>query len=188
MRALFWMSISCIALAASIISTAGFGVPQNQRIWAESDDLLAFHSRDPELLIPNEEPPPTYLEVRDKASGKLLWKTPCRYFRDLWISEDSQFIVGMALHDRGDPHHLVIFDRSGKRVVRKTAPTDLPQLPWSKSVSSNVNWYDHRDPGQAIVRNDKTYFEFNSAYGPPDAARISRQRVRVEIPTQKAQP
>lgn len=84
-----------------------------------------------------------YLRLVDRASGRELFKKPVPALTHLWISPDSRYVVGLSSIKLNNPYQLVVFSRSGRRVLEKsiTAAT-WPSV--QESVTNAVIWY--KDP------------------------------------------
>ena len=84
-----------------------------------------------------------YLRLVDRASGRELFKKPVPALTHLWISPDSRYVVGLSSIKLNNPYQLVVFSRSGRRVLEKS----ITAATWSsvqESVTNAVIWY--KDP------------------------------------------
>jgi hypothetical protein len=91
----------------------------------------------------------SYLRVTDRTSGRELFRAPVPALTHLWISPDSRFIVGMSHIKLWNPYQLVVFDRSGNRLLaRSINASSWPGV--QESVTNFVNWYKWPAPSIAI--------------------------------------
>lgn len=118
------------------LSAFGDGAPYNEvaRIWAESEELIALHYHDWtdwRALAPifddvgrrdryfTDVNRLAYIELRDKKSGRKLWRRPCPAMTYLWISPDGHYIVGLSKVKISNPYQLVIFNIKGTLLLRE---------------------------------------------------------------------
>ena len=95
-----------------------------------------------------------HLRLHDKNSGRELFRRPVPAFSHLWISADSQYVVGISNIMLWNPYHIVVFNRSGDRLFEK----DMTRLSWpgsSRSVTNWVFWYKEPIPSIDIADNGK---------------------------------
>jgi len=78
----------------------------------------------------------SYLMLRDKATGAEIFRRPVPALTYLWISPDSKYIVGVSNVMLWNPHHLVVFNRSGDRLLER----DMVDVKWPGIGRSVTNW------------------------------------------------
>jgi len=130
---------------------------------AESSSLVAEHHHDwsPKARFPGWKTPKSYkdifssantysaLVVIDRTTKRQLFKTPAPALRNLWISPDSKFIVGISNVKFCNPVQIVVFNNRGKRLLTQ-------KIGWSsfKSVIESptnwVHWYKEPNPRISI--------------------------------------
>ncbi|TLD72691.1 hypothetical protein FEM03_01040 [Phragmitibacter flavus] len=116
---------------ASIAPSSGdYGAYADRvKIWAESEALLVLHNhdwsdskkiadafdplRDEEVHFHSKNQF-AYVKVLSKENGEVLWNSPSPAFSHLWVSPDSNYVIGLSNIKINNPYQLVIFDRSGK--------------------------------------------------------------------------
>ena len=87
----------------------------------------------------------SYLRLTDRASGRELFKKPVPALTRLWISPDSRYVVGLSNIMLWNPYQLVVFSRSGRRVLERS----ITAATWPsvvESVTNSVIWYKEPDP------------------------------------------
>ena len=95
-----------------------------------------------------------YLRLNDKNSGRELFRRPVPALSLIWISPDSQYVVGLSNVMISNPYHLVVFNRSGDRLLEK----DMTRVRWpgsSRSVTNSIYWYKEPIPSIDIADNGK---------------------------------
>ena len=81
-----------------------------------------------------------YLRLVDRPSGREIFKKPVPALTHLWISPDSRYVVGLSNIKLNNPYQLVVFSRSGRRVLEKS----ITEATWpsvQESVTNAVIWY-----------------------------------------------
>ena len=97
----------------------------------------------------------SYLRLLDKMSGKERFKKPVPALTYLWISPDSRYIVGLSNVMLSNPYQLVIFSRSGRRLLERNFIGDTrPGV--SQSVTNWVHWYKEPVPILRLTENQKS--------------------------------
>lgn len=85
----------------------------------------------------------SYLRVVDKGSGRELFRAPVPALTQLWISPDSRYVVGISNIQLWNPYQLVVFTRTGRRVLEKAFGGE----PWVRqSVTNWIEWYKEPTP------------------------------------------
>ena len=87
----------------------------------------------------------SYLRLIEKASGRELFKKPVPALTHLWISPDSRYVVGLSNIKLNNPYQLVVFSRSGRRVLERS----ITSATWPtvmESVTNAVLWYKEPTP------------------------------------------
>jgi hypothetical protein len=97
----------------------------------------------------------SYLRLRDKATGTELFRRPVPALTHIWISPDSEYVVGISNVMLWNPYQLVVFGRSGDRLLeRNMVGTNWPGV--SMSVTNWIKWYKEPVPQMTIVRDGTT--------------------------------
>jgi hypothetical protein len=97
----------------------------------------------------------SYLLLRDKASGREIFRRPVPALTYLWISSDSKYVVGVSNVMVWNPYQLVVFGRSGDRLLER----NMVEVSWpgvTRSVTNWIDWYKKPVPRIAIVENATT--------------------------------
>src|SRR5262249_2727319 len=55
----------------------------------------------------------SYLELRDKAKGIILFHRPVPALTYIWISPNSKFVVGLSNVKLWNPYQIVVYSKSG---------------------------------------------------------------------------
>lgn len=97
----------------------------------------------------------SYLRLRNKATGTELFRRPVPALTHIWISPDSEYVVGISNVMLWNPYQLVVFSRSGDRLLeRNMEGTIWPGV--SRSVTNWIKWYKEPAPQMTIVRDGAT--------------------------------
>jgi hypothetical protein len=97
----------------------------------------------------------SYLRLLDKASGQERFKKPVPALTYLWISPDSRYIVGLSNIMLSNPFQLVVFSRSGRRLLERNFIGDSrPGV--SQSVTNWVHWYKEPVPILRLKESQKS--------------------------------
>jgi hypothetical protein len=59
-----------------------------------------------------------YIRCIDKMTGHVVFQKPTPSLSYLWISPDSQYIIGLSDIKLWNPYQLVVFDRSGRLILK----------------------------------------------------------------------
>ncbi|MBP6625244.1 MAG: hypothetical protein KA198_08730 [Chitinophagaceae bacterium] len=62
----------------------------------------------------------SFIEVKDKPSGKIIFKKPCPAFRQVFISPNQQYILGISNIKLHNYYQLVVYDLTGKIIYKKS--------------------------------------------------------------------
>ncbi len=62
----------------------------------------------------------SFIEVKDKASGKIIFKNPCPALRQVFISPNQQYILGISNIKFHNFYQLVVYDLTGKVIYKKS--------------------------------------------------------------------
>ncbi|MBR0754981.1 hypothetical protein JQ604_22590 [Bradyrhizobium jicamae] len=97
----------------------------------------------------------SYLRLRDKATGAELFRRPVPALTYIWISPDSNYVVGISNVMLWNPYQLVVFSKSGERLLER----DMVGVKWpgvSRSVTNSIHWYKEPTPRMMIVEDGTT--------------------------------
>jgi len=97
----------------------------------------------------------SYLRLRDKATSAELFRRPVPALTHIWISPDSEYVVGISNVMLWNPYQLVVFSKSGDRLLER----NMIKVNWpgvSRSVTNWINWYKQPVPQMTIVRDGTT--------------------------------
>ncbi|MFZ6800535.1 hypothetical protein [Undibacterium sp. Di24W] len=87
----------------------------------------------------------SYIQVSDKKSGNILFKSPVPALTVIWATPDSNYIVGISNIKVWNPYHLVVFNKKGELLYK--AAIDTKSYPdASESVTNWINWYKEPVP------------------------------------------
>jgi hypothetical protein len=115
--------------------------------WSSADDARGE--------IFTEENHYSYLQLREKATGAVLFRRPGPALSHIWISPDSKYVVGISNIKLWNPYKLVVYSNSGDRLLeRDIVSMSLPGA--SESVTNWIDWYREPVPKIAIVENGTT--------------------------------
>ena len=90
-----------------------------------------------------------WLAVRERASGAELFRRPVPPLNYLWISPDSNYVVGLSEVKSWNPVQVVVFRRDGQRLFEASlANQGVPGA--SESISTWIHWYHLPQPTLAI--------------------------------------
>lgn len=94
------------------------------------------------------------LRVVDRTSGKELFDKAVPAITYLWISPDSQYIVGLSNIKYLNQYQLIVLARSGRELLKQ----DLSTLDWAQSTASVTNWLNwYKAPEPRIVLDELTH-------------------------------
>ncbi len=160
------MAFAGVFLACSFLFADMVGYAKILDIRAESDRLVAEHHHDwsrateePRLkMITTTKDPFTaentysYLRVVEKGSGRELFRKPVPALTQLWISPDSRFIVGISSVKLWNPYQLVVFDRSGRKLLAQDFTNDTrPGI--TQSTTNAIIWFQQPDPNIRLTES-----------------------------------
>jgi hypothetical protein len=159
-----------LAIAASTAARADrIGYDKVVDLSAETDTLRAQHHHDWSSathaarwkMISTTENPFTAdndyssLRLYDKTTGIELFRRPAPALTYIWISPDSEYIVGVSNVMLWNPYQLVVFNRAGDRLLeRNMVGVNWPGV--SRSVTNWINWYKEPVPQMKIVKEGIT--------------------------------
>jgi hypothetical protein len=96
------------------------------------------------------------LVVRNKQNHAQLFRVPTPALTQLWISNDSGFIVGISNIKLWNPVQVVVFNSQGALVLAKSV--DSSSFPGvSESASNWVHWYKEPQPRISIESKGDSY-------------------------------
>jgi hypothetical protein len=135
---------------------------------AETETLRADHHHDWSLLprpprktISTTENPcavdidDSSLRLCDKTTGVELFRRPVPALTHIWISPDSEYVVGLSKVMFRNPFQLVVFNRAGDRLFeRNMVGVNWPGV--SRSVANWIYWYKEPVPQMKIVKEGAT--------------------------------
>jgi hypothetical protein len=136
---------------------------------AETDAVRAEHHHDYSLatnaarskMISTTKDPFTdenkyaYLQLRDKATGAVLFRRPGPALSHIWVSPDSKYVVGISGIRIWNPYQLVVYNRSGDRLLERDIVT-MKLRGTRMSASNFAYWYKRPVPQIRIVENGPT--------------------------------
>jgi hypothetical protein len=97
----------------------------------------------------------SYLRLYDELTGIELFRRPVPALTHIWVSPDSKYVVGLSNVKVWNPYQLVVFSRSGDRVLeRSMAGVNWPGV-W-ESVTNSIKWYKERVPQITVVEDGTT--------------------------------
>jgi hypothetical protein len=158
-----WYGIALVLVALSGSSTHAdrVGYHKVADLSAETDAVRAEHHHDWSSAddargeIFTEENHYSYLQLREKATGAVLFRRPGPALSHIWISPDSKYVVGISNIKLWNPYQLVVYSKSGDRLLeRDIVSMSLPGA--SESVTNWIDWYREPVPKIAIVENGTT--------------------------------
>lgn len=95
------------------------------------------------------------LRLYDKVTGVDLFRRPVPALTHIWISPDSEYVVGVSNVMLWNPYQLVVFNRTGDRLLeRNMVGANWPGV--SRSVTNWINWYKEPVPQIKIVKEGAT--------------------------------
>jgi hypothetical protein len=97
----------------------------------------------------------SYLRLYDKATRTELFRRPVPALTHLWISPDSDYVVGISHVMLWNPYQLVVFNRSGDRLFER----NMVGVKWpgvTQSVTNWIGWYKEPVPQISVVEDGAT--------------------------------
>jgi hypothetical protein len=135
---------------------------------AETETLRAEHHHDwslvpcaPRKTISTTEHPcatdndVSSLRLYDKTTGVELFRRPVPALTHVWISPDSEYVVGLSKVMLRNPYQLVVFNRTGDRLLER----NMVEVNWpgvAQSVTNWIYWYKEPVPQIKIVKEGAT--------------------------------
>ncbi|MRW83426.1 hypothetical protein GJ698_04895 [Pseudoduganella sp. FT26W] len=154
--------IALLAGALLLISAPAFADRSAYRgvvdLKVESEAFVAVHHHDWKNPLH-----PSSLHVRERLSGKELFDKAVPALTYLWISPDSQYIVGLSNIKYLNQYQLIVMSRSGEELLKQ----DMTTLDWARvhaSVSNWINWYKEPAPKITLIGITRT-LEIEDANG-----------------------
>jgi hypothetical protein len=89
------------------------------------------------------------LTVSEKESGKPLFEKVVPALTYLWVSPDSNYVVGLSNIKLRNDNQIVVFNRNGDLLLRASV---LGQAYAIESVSNWVHWYKEPKPMIGIAK------------------------------------
>lgn len=94
------------------------------------------------------------LRAVDRTSGKELFDKAVPAITYLWISADSQYIVGLSNIKYLNQYQLIVLSRSGRELLKQ----DISTLDWAQSTASVTNWLNwYKTPAPRIALDESTH-------------------------------
>lgn len=94
------------------------------------------------------------LRVVDRTSGKELFDKAVPAITYLWISPDSQYIVGLSTIKYLNQYQLIVLSRSRQELLKQ----DLTMLDWARPTASVTNWLNwYKAPEPKIALDEATH-------------------------------
>ncbi|MCX6580333.1 MAG: hypothetical protein NT166_09115 [Candidatus Aminicenantes bacterium] len=106
----------------------------------------------------------SYLECRDKKTGRQIFKKPVPALTKIHISNDSNYIIGLSKIKLDNPFQLVIFDKHGNLICKK-------HIAATESVLTLSEFHDFQKKFPAlykfmmsrkmiVIETDKVYLDY----------------------------
>jgi hypothetical protein len=128
---------------------------------AEHHHDWSFLPRAPRKTISTTENPcaadndESSLRLYDKTTGVDLFRRSVPALTHIWISPDSEYVVGISNVMLHNPYQLVVFNRTGERLLeRNMVGVNWPGV--SRSVTNWIHWYKEPVPQMKIVKEGAT--------------------------------
>ncbi|MGV3664153.1 MAG: hypothetical protein ACO1TE_28530 [Prosthecobacter sp.] len=133
----------CLLLALSAPAHADYGAyadkheinGSNGRLWVkhvhdwDSDKLEPLFSdlqhHDKFFTAANDF---SYLEVGEVNGNRLLFRTPCPALMHVWVSQDSQYVVGLSNIMLYNPYQLMVWRRDGTLLWKEHISSEVARL------------------------------------------------------------
>jgi hypothetical protein len=164
-RAALWLIV--VPSTPALADRVGYNDVVNLR--AETATVLAEHHHDWSgatrdarwKMISTTKDPFTadnnysYLLLYDKATRTELFRRPVPALTHIWLSSDSRYIVGVSHVMLWNPYQLVVFSRSGDRLLER----NMVGVKWpgvTESVTNWIGWYKEPVPQIVIVEDGTT--------------------------------
>jgi hypothetical protein len=97
----------------------------------------------------------SYLELREKATGAVVFRRPVPALSYIWISPDAKYVVGISHIKLTNPYQLVVYSRSGDRLFERDF-VGMKLTGAKESVTNWIHWYKEPDPKIAISEHGAT--------------------------------
>jgi hypothetical protein len=95
------------------------------------------------------------LRLCDKTTGVDLFRRLVPALTHIWISPDSEYVVGISNVMPHNPYQLVVFNRTGERLLER----NMVGVKWpgvSRSITNWIHWYKEPVPQMKIVKEGPT--------------------------------
>ena len=96
-----------------------------------------------------------YLQLREKATGAVLFRRPCPALSHIWISPDSKYVVGLSNIKVWNPYQLVVYNKYGDLLLKRDM-VGVKVAGAEESVTNWIFWYKKAGPEITIVENGTT--------------------------------
>jgi hypothetical protein len=97
----------------------------------------------------------SWLRLYDKTTSIELFRRPVPALTHIWISPDSEYVVGVSNVMLWNPYQLVVFNRTGDRLLERNM-VGVNWLGVSRSVTNWIHWYKEPVPQMKIVKEGAT--------------------------------
>jgi hypothetical protein len=158
-----------LALASSSANADSFAYDGVVNLSAEARDVRVEHGHDWsnatndarwKMISTTKDPFSaennySYLQLREKAAGTVLFRRPVPALSHIWISPDAKYVVGISNIKIWNPYQLVVYSRSGDRLLELDL-VDMTLRGATQSVTNWIHWYKEPEPRIAIVENGAT--------------------------------
>jgi hypothetical protein len=105
----------------------------------ETETLRSEHHHDWSSATPED----SSLRLYDKTTGVELFRRPVPALTHIWISPDSEYVVGLSKVMLRNPYQLVVFNRTGDRLLER----NMVGVDWPGVAQSVTNWiYRYKEP------------------------------------------
>jgi hypothetical protein len=98
----------------------------------ETETVRTVHHHDWSLAAPEN----SSLRLYDKTTGVELFRRPVPALTHIWISPDSEYVVGLSKVMLRNPYQLVVFNRTGDRLLER----NMVGVNWPGIAQSVTNW------------------------------------------------
>jgi hypothetical protein len=90
-----------------------------------------------------------------RRQAASCFAVPCPALTHIWISPDSEYVIGISNVMLRNPYQLVVFNRAGDRLLeRNMVGVNWPGV--SRSVTNWIHWYKEPAPQMKIVKEGAT--------------------------------
>jgi hypothetical protein len=166
---IFQITLGLAIAASSAAHADGVGYSGVVDLSVETDHLRAEHHHDWGFVSHNArwkmistardpftaENDYSWLRLSNKTTGVELFRYPVPALTHIWISPDSEYVVGISNVMLWNPYQLVVFNRTGDRLLER----NMVGVNWPgvlRSVTNWVHWYKEPVPQMKIVKEGST--------------------------------